>query len=165
MPDELSRTETFRTNLRKIGKTGQPFDVCVLARQLPVALELACACDDQPLVLNHCGVPDIAGGNFDGWADNMRTLAGQPNITVKLSGLTAYCNSGEGTAETLKPWVDFVIETFGPSRMVWGGDWPVVNLGSGLVDWIGTTRTLLKDLSKDEQNMISEGTARSVYKV
>lgn len=163
MPDELSQSDRFRANLRKIGAAGLPFDICVLARQLPLAADLARACDDQAMVLNHCGVPDIAGNAFDDWARGMDALAALPHVNVKLSGITAYCAPGTASVETLKPWVDHVIDRFGPSRIVWGGDWPVVNLGTGLADWVVLTRALLAGLSADEQAAIAQGTARSVY--
>ena len=163
MPDELSQSSTFRANIKKIGAAGLPFDICVLARQLPLATELAGACDGTKMVLNHCGVPDIAGGAFDAWAADIEGLAQMSNVSVKLSGLTAYCAPGTGNAETLRPWVNHVIQTFGPSRMVWGGDWPVVNLGSGLPEWIDITRELLSGLSNDEQSAIAGDNAHKLF--
>lgn len=165
MPDELSRTPAFRTNLKKIGDQGLPFDVCVLARQLPIATELARACDGQPLILNHCGVPDIAGNAFDSWSADIKTLSELPHVHVKLSGITAYCSAGTATAEILRPWVNHVLETFGPLRMIWGGDWPVVNLGSGLPKWIDITRELLAELSPDEQAAIMSDNTRRLFGV
>lgn len=163
--DDVSRSTTFRANLRKIGAAGLTFDMCFLARQLPIAAELARACDAQPLVLNHCGVPDIAGGAFAEWAAGIDALAQLNHVTVKLSGITAYCAPAEHGIETLRPWVDHILTRFGPARMVWGGDWPVVNTGAGLPEWISMTRALLRDLSKDEQAAIAQNNARALYKV
>ncbi len=165
MPDELSQSSNFRANVKKIGKEDLPFEICVLARQLPIAADLARSCDKQRFVLNHCGVPDIAGEAFESWATNIAKLAELSHVTVKLSGLTAYCKPGTATKATLLPWVSHVIETFGPERIVWGGDWPVVNLGSGLEDWISITRELLEDLSPDEQSAICQENARTVYDI
>lgn len=165
MPDELSQTPTFRRNLARIGARGLAFDVCVLARQLPIALDLAKACPNQPLVLDHCGVPDIAGQAFEDWAKGITALAALPHVHVKLSGITAYCAPGTATRATLQPWVDHVLTAFGPARMLWGGDWPVVNLGVGLPDWIALTRDLLQGLSQSEQDQIGHGTARRVYRL
>lgn len=161
--DEMSRSDDFRANIRKIGAAGLPFDMCFQARQLPIAAELARHCDAQTLVLDHCGVPDIAGGAFDSWAADMAKLAEMEHIVVKLSGITAYCAADARGVETLTPWVQHVLATFGPSRMIWGGDWPVVNLGSGLPEWISLTREMLADLSPDEQSAITEKNARIVY--
>ena len=165
MPDDLSRTPTFRRNLTRIGAGGWAFDICVLARQLPIALELAKACPDQPFVLDHCGVPDIAGDAFADWAKGITALAAMPHVNVKLSGITAYCAAGTASRATLQPWVDHVLTAFGPDRMLWGGDWPVVNLGVGLQDWISLSRDLLAGLSPSEQDQIGQGTARRVYRL
>lgn len=165
MPDEVSQTSTFRRNLASIGARGWAFDICVLARQLTIALDLAKACPDQPLVLDHCGVPDIAGHAFEDWAKGITALAALPHVHVKLSGISAYCAPGTANQSTLQPWVDHVLQSFGPSRMLWGGDWPVVNLGIGLPDWIALTRDLLNGLSPSERDEISHGTARRVYRL
>ncbi len=165
MPDELSQTPTFRRNLASIGARGWAFDVCVLARQLPIALDLAKACPNQPLVLDHCGVPDIAGDAFEAWAGGMTALAALSHVNVKLSGISAYCAPGTANLSTLQPWVDHVLNAFGPERMLWGGDWPVVNLGVGLPDWIALTRDLLQGLSPFEQDQIGRATARRVYRL
>lgn len=101
MPDELSQSATFRRNLTKIGARGRAFDICVLARQLPIAADLARACPDQPLVLDHCGVPDIAGGGFTDWARDMAALAALPHVHVKLSVINAYCAAGTANLTTL----------------------------------------------------------------
>lgn len=161
--DGMSQSETFRANLRRIGAAGMAFDMCFLARQLHIARDLARACPDVRLVLDHCGVPDIAGGALDPWREDMRALADLPNVTCKLSGLPAYCAPGTASAETLAPWVDHVLECFGPARMVWGSDWPVVNMGPGLPEWLSITRTILSGLSDDEAAAIGTGTARQVY--
>jgi predicted TIM-barrel fold metal-dependent hydrolase len=161
--DDVSQTAMFRRNLAKIGKRGLPFDLCFLARQLGVARALAMVCDDQVLVLDHCGVPDIAGGAFDEWARGIAAIAALPHVHCKLSGITRYCALGTASVALLQPWVDHVINSFGPDRILWGGDWPVVNLGVGLPDWIDMTRALIAGLSVSEQAAIGQGTARRVY--
>lgn len=162
-PDDLSQTPTFRRNLRKIGARGRPFDLCVLARQLPIALDLVQACPDQAYVLDHCGVPDIAAGAFDTWAQGITALAALPQVVLKLSGITRYCTPGTASTDLLRPWVDHVLASFGPKRMLWGSDWPVVNLGSGLPRWIDMTHALLDRLSVDEKASVGSKTARAVY--
>ncbi len=163
MPDELSSGEAFRANLRKIGRRGLAFDMCFLARQLPLAADLARACADQRLVLDHCGVPDIAGGGFEPWAKAISELAKLPHVAVKLSGISAYCAPGTAGLATLRPWVDHVLNSFGADRVVWGSDWPVVLLGSGLRPWIALTGELLAGLSADERAAIGHRNARRIY--
>ena len=162
--DDLSQTDTFRRNVRAIGALGRPFDMVFQARQLPVALQLARACPDMTLVLDHCGVPDIAGGAMDPWRADMAALAALPHVNCKLSGIMAYCG-GTASLEVLRPWVDHVIDVFGPDRILWGSDWPVVNKGGGLPLWLDITDGLLAGLTPTEQAAIRAGTARRVYGV
>lgn len=163
--DDLSKSETFRANVRRIGAAGMTFDMCFLSRQLPIARELAAACPETRMILNHCGVPDIAGGGLDPWRADMRTLAELENVTCKLSGLLAYCAPDNSDHAAIAPYVDHVLEVFGPSRMVWGSDWPVVDLGGGLPKWLDVTDRILADLSSDEADRIGSGTAREIYGV
>ena len=165
MPDDMSQSDIFRNNVRKIGVSGKTFDICFLPGQLPVACELAKACEITKLILNHCGVPDIAGDGLDPWRQDIKALAQIPNVICKLSGLMAYCAPGTSSLETIEPFVDHVLNCFGPNRMVWGSDWPVVNLAKGLPEWIAVTRKILGKLSADEASSIAYGTAQIVYKV
>ena len=165
MPDDTSQSDIFRKNVRKIGVSGKTFDICFLPGQLPVACELAKACENTKLILNHCGVPDIAGDGLDPWRQDIKALAQIPNVICKLSGLMAYCAPGTSSLETIEPYVDHALNCFGPNRMVWGSDWPVVNLAKGLPEWIAVTRKILGKLSADEASSIAYGTAQIVYKV
>ena len=165
MPDDTSQSDIFRKNVRKIGVSGKTFDICFLPGQLPVACELAKACENTKLILNHCGVPDIAGDGLDPWKQDIKALSQIPNVICKLSGLMAYCAPGTSSLETIEPFVDHALNCFGPNRMVWGSDWPVVNLAKGLPEWIAVTRKILGKLSADEASSIAYGTAQIVYKV
>ena len=163
--DDMSKSDIFRKNVRKMGDSGKTFDLCFLEKQLPVAIELAKACDNTTLILNHCGVPNIAGDTFKSWSRDIKTISELPNVICKLSGLMAYCAPGTSNLDTIRPYTDHVLECFGAKRIVWGSDWPVVNLGKGLPEWITVTREILSKLSEDEANAIANGTAKTVYKV
>ncbi len=165
MDDALSQTDTFRANLRKIGARGQSFDLCFLARQLPIAHDLAAACDNTQMILNHCGVPDIAGGGLDPWRQHITELAALPNVACKVSGLLAYCAPGTQGLQTIRPWLDHVVAAFGTERIVWGSDWPVVNLGGGLPGWLEVTREFLAAFSADEAAAMASGNARRLYRI
>ncbi|NPD14779.1 amidohydrolase [Xinfangfangia sp. D13-10-4-6] len=162
MPDALSEDGLFRENIRRLGPAGLPFDLCLLARQLPIGAALLDAAPDTVFVLDHCGVPDIAGGAFEPWARDMRELAARPNLHVKLSGLTAY-TAGGWNVESLRPWVDLVLEAFGPGRMVWGSDSPVCTLQSDLAEWVAASQALLADLTKAEREAIFHGNASRLW--
>ena len=163
MPDETSQDQTFRDNVKKIGKAGKPFDICYLPTQLLIAYDFAKSCDQMNLVLNHCGVPSIAAGEIDQWSKDIKKLSELPNVICKLSGLMAYCAPGTSSQETIQPYVDHVLECFGPSKMVWGSDWPVVNLGQGIQEWIKVTRNILSNLSDDEALAVANLNAQKIY--
>ena len=152
-------------NVNKIGKLDKTFDICFLSTQLSIALDFARACENTKLVLNHCGVPSIAENALDPWRADMEALSKMSNVTCKLSGLMAYCSPGTSSLETIEPYVDHVLNCFGPQRMVWGSDWPVVNLGKDLPEWISVTRQILSKLSEDEATLIANKNAQLIYKV
>ena len=165
MPNETSQSSVCKENVKKIGAAGKPFDICYLPTQLGIAAEFAKACDQMDLVLNHCGVPPIASGEIDEWGKGIKALSEITNVTCKLSGIMAYCAPGTSSYETIKPYVDLVLECFGPDRMVWGSDWPVVNAGKGIQEWIKVTHTILGNLSDDEAKKIASSNAERIYKI
>lgn len=161
--DGLSQTETFRRNVRAIGAAGKTFDIVMFARQLPLARALVDACPDTRFVLDHCGNPDLANNAFEPWAEGMAALARRPNVVVKLSGLTVNCGPGQDHEATIQRYVAHMIDLFGPDRVLWGSDWPVVNLAVGLPDWIAITRRILARYTPDEAAAIAYRTAERVY--
>lgn len=163
MDDDLSTTDTFRRNVHALGDRNKPFDLCMLPKQLTIGHALAKACGNTTIVLNHCGVPDIAGGGLDPWRADILALAELPNVYCKLSGLLAYCAPVEATRVSISPYVNHVLETFGPNRMVWGSDWPVVELANGLPDWLSVTAGILDELSKDEAAAIGTNNAKRIF--
>jgi predicted TIM-barrel fold metal-dependent hydrolase len=163
--DDLSRSETFRANVRKIGARNLTFDMCFRADQLTIAADLAHACPDTQFILDHCGVPDIAGGRLESWKQGITAVAALPNIAGKISGIMAYCTPGTASLDTLRPYLEHIVESFGPDRLVWGSDWPVVNLGGGLPDWIAITRQYLESWSEEEVEQLAHGNAARIYNV
>ena len=164
-PNELSQQKNFRENIIKIGKSGKPFDLCFREDQLKIALELSKSCDEMNLILNHCGVPAIASGKMDEWKKDITALSELKHVTCKLSGIMAYCAPGTSSYETIRPYVDHVLDCFGPDRMVWGSDWPVVNLAKGLPEWLAVTETIMSNLSADEASKIANINAKRIYKI
>lgn len=162
-PDELSQGASFRENLRLLPAHGLTFDLCVLARQLRVAYELVQACPEVQFVLDHCGVPDIAGAGLDPWRSDLARLAELPNVCCKVSGLLAYCAPGAASLDAVRPYVEHSIESFGWDRVVWGSDWPVVETTSSLRAWVETTRRLVEGEPEARQRMLFHDNARRVY--
>lgn len=165
VPDEVSQSSRFRANVASLGAAGLSFDICMLARQLPLAAQLADACPNTRLVLDHCGVPDIAGGGIDTWRANIRELAKRPHLHCKISGIIAYAAADRISADTFRPYVEHVIASFGWDRVVFGGDWPVCNLTGSLVRWCELLDAILAKESESNRAKLFVENARAVYRV
>lgn len=165
MPDELSDAALFRENIKRLSGTGLTFDLVVLPHQIPRAIALADLAPDVQFVLDHCGVPDIRGNAEHPWREHMTEIARRPNVTGKISGVVAYADAGSWTVETLRPYVEHTIGSFGWDRVLWGSDWPVCTLGGGLATWVAATHALIADASPDERTKLLSGNARQMWKL
>lgn len=162
-PDELSTSTRFVRNVRQLGKRGKTFDMCFLERQLPLAVALARSCEDTRLILDHCGIPDIAAGSFESWRKQISRLAALPHVSCKLSGVVAYCPPGRPLESTLRPYLEHCVEAFGWDRLLWGSDWPVCNTTSDICAWGSMFRKLLAAESADVRHAVFRGNASNVY--
>ena len=117
---------------------------------------------DLQVVLDHCAKPHLADGDIAQWKLHIAEIAKRPNIVCKLSGLVTEAKSDWQIAD-LRPAVDHVRECFGPPRLLWGSDWPVVNLAGGYDRWFAATESLLAGLSAAEKADVFGGNAGRVY--
>lgn len=161
-PDELSSSELFAENIRLLGDSGLPFDLCVLARQLPIGAALAAKCPKTQFVLDHCGVPDVAGQGLYPWRADIKALSTLPNVAAKISGVVAYAKP-DWTVEDLRPFVEHVIECFGWDRVVWGSDHPVCTLTANLERWVEASRQIVGGASEAEQAKLFHRNAERIY--
>jgi len=164
VPDATSQSPVFAENLRRLAKPRLTFDLCVLARQLPVALALVDQCPEVQFILDHCGVPDIKGGAWEPWHTHLAKLSARPNVACKISGLPTYAPPG-WTPPDLRPWVDHVIACFGRDRILWGGDWPVCTLNATLQQWVAATDELMGGASETERQHFFCRNAENIYRV
>jgi predicted TIM-barrel fold metal-dependent hydrolase len=171
-PDELASSERFRANLALLTAQGHPFDLCVLSRQLPRAAELARSLQNTTFVLDHCGIPRIASGEFEYWRKEISVLAMLPNVHCKISGVIAYGDPSRwngrdisAVAGDLRPYIEQVIHSFGWQRVVWGSDAPVCQLTQGLTTWKNVTDLLLRGASDSELDALAQGNARRIYRL
>ncbi len=164
-PDELGQGTVFADNLRLLPRYDLTFDLCVLARQLPIALHLARSCPDVQFILDHCGVPDVRGRALDPWRADLAALARLPNVVCKISGLVAYADPDNWSVEDLRPFVEHAITVFGWDRVLWGSDWPVCRLTADLGRWVAATHDLLVGTSQDEKARLLARNAERLYRL
>lgn len=165
VPDEVSEGTLFRENLKRLSGTGLTFDLVVQPHQIPKAIALADLAPDVQFILDHCGVPDIKGGSEHPWREHVAEIARRPNVTAKISGVVAYADAENWTVETLRPYVEHVMEAFGWDRLVWGSDWPVCTLGGSLSTWVAATHALLEGASVEERTKLLSGNARRIWRL
>ncbi len=163
MPDNLSESELFRENIKRLEGTGLTFDLCVLPSQIDKAIALIDLAPSVQFILDHCGVPDIKGEGLNEWRGKIADIAGRPNVVAKISGVVAYADADTWRVETLEPYVHHVTESFGWDRLVWGSDWPVCTLGGGLATWVAATHALLSGCSEAEKAKLFSGNAKRIW--
>ena len=164
-PDELGQGKMFIENVARLASYGLSFDLCVLARQLPVALQLASRCPDVAFVLDHCGVPDIKGQALDPWRAQTSELSKLPNVSCKISGLVAYADPANWQSEDLRPFLDHVLESFGWDRVMFGSDWPVCNLTASYQRWVATLLSLTEAAGEANQRKLFHDNALRIYRL
>jgi L-fuconolactonase len=110
------------------------FDALVLPRHLPHLQSLLSRHPKLRTVIDHGAKPDIAGGNFEAWGRDMEALAHDTRAFCKLSGLLTEAGT-DWTKDDIVPYVAHLLEHFGPKRLVWGSDWPVLTLAASYDNW------------------------------
>ncbi len=148
--------------LAALPRLGLRFEALVRPEQLPALIQMLDRHPDLAVVIDHGGKPDIAAGMWEPWAGLMRTAAQNPRVRCKLCGLVTQCGPG-WTIDRLRPYVDFLVEQFGPQRLMWGSDWPVVNLAATYPSWYAATVAMMADWSPDDRAAVMGGTARRFY--
>jgi L-fuconolactonase len=141
---------------------GLRFDALVQPRHLSVLLQLYNLYPTLRLVIDHGAKPAVASGGWQPWADNIARVARETPARCKLSGLVTEA-AGDWRMDDLRRYVDHIVMCFGPDRLMWGSDWPVVNLAGGYARWREAAVTLLAGLPIPERDAIFGGTAREFY--
>jgi L-fuconolactonase len=161
-PDYCLRP-AFVAGVRRVGERGWTFDLCVKHSQLPACIALVRACPGTMFVLDHAGKPDIRRGLLEPWRAHIAELARLPNIVCKLSGLVTEADPATWTSDALRPYVEHLLSCFGVERLLFGSDWPVVNLAASYRRWLETVLELLAPLSADERAAVFSQNARRTY--
>lgn len=140
------------------------FDCLVRPAHLTGLLTLLRRHPDLRAVICHGAKPEIAAGNFTDWSVAMTALARETGAFCKLSGLITEAGA-QWSPDALRPYVDHLLAAFGPARLIWGSDWPVLTLTASYMEWWDTVELLLAGLSADDRSQILGGTARRAYRL
>jgi L-fuconolactonase len=163
-PDWLRRADVTR-GVAAVGQAGLAYDLLVRPRELPAALGIARALPDVRFVIDHIAKPPIATGEVHPWADLMRPFGELPNVWCKVSGMITEANWTAWRPDDLRPYVRHVLEVFGPTRLLFGSDWPVCLVAGSYQQVFDAARAALGDLSPGETAAIFGGNAAEVYRL
>lgn len=163
-PRWLTRPDV-RRGLRAVAEAGLVYDLLTLVHQLPAAIETVRALPEATFVLDHLSKPPIAARDREPWASLVRELAAEPNVTCKLSGMVTEADHAAWTVADLRPYADVVLDAFGPSRVMFGSDWPVCLLAASYEEVVAAAEGLTAGLTDAERDEVFGGTAARVYRL
>lgn len=156
-------------SLRILASYGLPFDVVgVKIEHIKAAIEVAKQIPNLKLIFDHLNHPPIATDEqFGAWGEAIAEAAAMPNFYAKISGLGTCCaDFNNWSANTIEPYIAFVLQHFGVDKLMIGGDWPVSLLAG---DYVGTHikyQTVIEKLvDPQNQQKIFEDNATAFYKL
>ena len=155
--------EGFIRGLRQLRQHGLTYDLLLYPSQLPAAIELVELLPEQPFVVDHLAKPRIVAGEIADWERDIRAIARHDNVCCKVSGMVTEAVRRGWKRDDFTPYLDVVLEAFGPERLMFGSDWPVCLLAGEYADVAAIPRDYFSRLSATEQRMIWGDTAAGFY--
>lgn len=155
--------------LAALPRLGLAFDALVKPWHLPALRSFVRANPKLPVVIDHGAKPVLSEGWASPWVEAWRhglaALADEPTVACKFSGLLTEASPAQcaDPVATLRPVWDTLLEAFGPERLIWGSDWPVLTLAAPYDRWVAAAEALIGELSPDEQAAVWGGNARRFY--
>lgn len=160
--------EDFNSGIRTLLGSGLVYDILIYERHLADTIHFVDQHPEQVFVLDHVAKPLIAAGELEPWAERMRELGQRANVWCKISGMVTEADwrhdvERARSLETLKPYLDVVVEAFGPGRLMAGSDWPVCLVASEYAQWFDLLREYFAGFSEAERGSVFGATAIEVY--
>jgi L-fuconolactonase len=163
--DDWLAREDVAAGIQRLAAFGLTYDILVYHGQLPAAQTLVDRLPDQPFVVDHLAKPAIRDTALEPWATRMRELSRRPNVWCKLSGMVTEADWRSWTPDDLNPYIDVVLDAFGPERLMFGSDWPVCLVAAGYSEVVDVVEEVASKLSRTEREAIFGGTASRFYGV
>ena len=162
--DYVARAD-FNRGIAALQDFGLAYDLLIFEKHLPQTAALVDRHPDQIFILDHVAKPRITDGALSPWRENVIELARRPNVCCKISGMVTEASWSNWTPQEIAPYIDVVLEAFGPRRLMFGSDWPLVTLASTYGRWLETVREAVSHLSDSEQDWILWRTATESYRL
>jgi len=140
---DWSRQAALDPALNAVSAEGLVFDALILPHQIDAIAELAARHPQLSIVLDHGAKPKLGqAGAMATWARDLAMLAAAPNVTCKISGLLTEL-APHGSSDDVTQAIGELYDLFGPSRLLWGSDWPVLTLAGDYHGWFELARTAI----------------------
>jgi L-fuconolactonase len=153
----------FVRGIRVLGEMGLSFDLCLRSAELGDGLKLVESCPNTRFILDHCGNMNVQATDRTQWQRDMERLAGAKNVVCKVSGIVASARPEKWTADDLAPIINHTLKSFGPDRVMFGGDWPVCTLTSTYRKWVQALQSIVRQRSAEEQRKLFHDNAARFY--
>jgi L-fuconolactonase len=144
----------FTRGISFLKQFGFTYDVLVYENQLDQVEEFVKRFPDQPFIIDHIAKPQIRSRSIREWQARMTAIAKGDNVYCKLSGMVTEADWKKWTYADLEPYMQHVLECFGPERLVYGSDWPVCLVAASYEKQLGVVKQFIGSLSAREQDMI-----------
>ena len=167
LPDSnyLAKAQSIAT-VQQLGKMGLTYDILTKTPELKAAIELVKACPDVQFVLDHISKPYIAKEEIEPWKSLITELAAFENVSCKISGMVTEAKWNTWQTNDFVPYVDHIITSFTPQRLMFGSDWPVALLAtSSYSDVVHLAESLTAKFSETENELFWLENAISAYKI
>ena len=167
LPDSnyLAKPQSIKT-VQELGKMGLTYDILTKTPELRAGIELVRACPDVQFILDHISKPYIAKGELEPWKSLITELGSFENVSCKISGMVTEAKWNNWNDSDFAPYVDHIIESFSPQRIMFGSDWPVALLATqSYSDVVRLAEKLTSQLSDSEKASFWGGHATDKYKV
>jgi L-fuconolactonase len=162
--DDYMLRDDFNRGVKCLREFALVYDILIFERHLPQTIEFVDRHDpSQVFVVDHIAKPRIRHREISPWRERIEELARRENVYCKVSGMATEADWGSWTAADLAPYFDVVLNAFGPRRLMFGSDWPVLNLAGDYSRWCEVVRRQFAGLSESEQARIWGGTAVEAY--
>lgn len=162
-PDGFLADHDFRRAMPLLQRYGYRYDVLVFASQMAQAVDFVNAFPDNSFILDHAGKPDIRSGEIKEWEKHIRAIAQHPNLYCKLSGLFTEAKWKQWSAAEFYPYLDVLFDAFGPNRLLWGSDWPVMLLSGIYVQWKSLVEKYMEKYTDEDREAVFGGNAVEAY--
>jgi L-fuconolactonase len=166
MPDSaVILQDDFLDALKLLPKYGLSFDICIDPHQFEHAIEMVARCPAVSFILDHMGKPDVRENQLVPWRKRIAELAALPNVVCKISGLLTQADHSNWSEAQVIPLIDHVIDCFTVDRVLFGGDWPVLELAASYREWVDVFDHATRHLSQVDRRKIFRDNAIKSYRL